>query len=653
MKRVVVIAAIVAMSVAVAAGSGRASAPSRIVFTADRAPSLSGEIYRLDPNGERVDLSSSPFQDSGPVVSPDGERVAFFSDRSGMSSVWEVGIDGGRAVQVGPGLGSGALAWQPHGRRLAVLADQGVFIVQPGHRPLPVLASSARRELLVPAWSPDGKILVVWDGPAFSPTGTPGVLRAFSPGGRPLWSVPGPLSPSLSAWSWSRRGLLALSFALPPLYIPAVRVYDERGRLRFRVNGFREKNVEITDELGRGPEWSPDGREIALYLDGKLEVVTSAGRRILRRRVGSPRCSDIVWASDTGVLLGGLPPYSGCHVTSLDLRSGRVSRASSRWFGTRSANGELEAVASQSGVRIAIGVAPTAGGPTRTYAHVSACTRRLRPAPVASLQFAGPTRSLVYASYCPDPYTNLYSVAPDGSGLQQLTTETYAAQPALSPDGTQIAYTYGIASSSEEAIWILGSGGAKSRLTTPPMTCIVNLPTGPVSETFDSQPSWSPDGTTILFVRTFNPNHGCFDIGELNAIPATGGSPKDLGVAGQSPAWGPTRIAYTANGIWTANPDGSDAVQIATDGSNPAWSTDGRLAYLTGSNGTTVVVGSTTTQLPFAAVTSLAWSPDGTRFAVTARTTPTGPLDVYTINMDGSSPVQLTHDYNAQTVSWR
>src|SRR5262245_51050358 len=69
MKRLSVIAAAVAMAAALATGLGRASAPSRVVFTADLAPSFAGEIYRVDPNGQRVDLSNSPFQDFGPVVS--------------------------------------------------------------------------------------------------------------------------------------------------------------------------------------------------------------------------------------------------------------------------------------------------------------------------------------------------------------------------------------------------------------------------------------------------------------------------------------------------------------------------------------------------------------------------------------------------------
>src|SRR5438093_10715270 len=43
--------------------------PSLIVFAANRAPTLMGEIYRLDPNGHRVDLSKSPYQDTSPAVS--------------------------------------------------------------------------------------------------------------------------------------------------------------------------------------------------------------------------------------------------------------------------------------------------------------------------------------------------------------------------------------------------------------------------------------------------------------------------------------------------------------------------------------------------------------------------------------------------------
>jgi dipeptidyl aminopeptidase/acylaminoacyl peptidase len=94
-------------------------------------------------------------------------------------------------------------------------------------------------------------------------------------------------------------------------------------------------------------------------------------------------------------------------------------------------------------------------------------------------------------------------------------------------------------------------------------------------------------------------------------------------------------------------------VQVAAKGNQPAWSADGRLAYRIGRFGTTVVVGSTQTKLPFASVTSLAWSPDGTRFVVTASTKGSVAPDVYTVRTDGTDPIRLTKNYDASGVSWR
>jgi Tol biopolymer transport system component len=57
--------------------------------------------------------------------------------------------------------------------------------------------------------------------------------------------------------------------------------------------------------------------------------------------------------------------------------------------------------------------------------------------------------------------------------------------------------------------------------------------------------------------------------------------------------------------------------------------------------------------LPFRRVTSLAWSPDGTRLAVTARTWTTASFDVYTVRADGTGARRLTRDLDASGVSWR
>jgi hypothetical protein len=72
-------AAIVCATAAVA--SPAAGPASRIVFAANRAAIAYGEVYRVNPDGSRVDLSNSPAPDISPAVSPDGKQVAFVSSR--------------------------------------------------------------------------------------------------------------------------------------------------------------------------------------------------------------------------------------------------------------------------------------------------------------------------------------------------------------------------------------------------------------------------------------------------------------------------------------------------------------------------------------------------------------------------------------------
>jgi Tol biopolymer transport system component len=252
---------------------------------------------------------------------------------------------------------------------------------------------------------------------------------------------------------------------------------------------------------------------------------------------------------------------------------------------------------------------------------------------------------------CFKPSSHLYSVASDGTGLREISAiQPNAGQPVLSPDGTQIAYTWAPST---------GLSGPEIRVANVDGTDVRVLATSTSDCTFDASPTWSPDDMTILYSEeTIGFTAACpGDPGsELYTVPAAGGAPHDLGVAGSYPIWGPTRIAYqraTDGALMAANPDGSDAVVVAQTSGTRAWSPDGRLAYAAVDPQTNVIVGSTHVQLPFAQLTSLAWSPDGTRFVVAAAKTETAPLDVYTVRTDGTDPVQLTNGYDASGANWR
>lgn len=92
------------------------------------------EIYLLNAGPTQTDLTNltnSPAQDTFPTWSPDGEWIAFLSDRSGQNEVYVLSIAGSRLTQLtaDPNLDwLGPLSWSPGGQTIAARAarrDQG------------------------------------------------------------------------------------------------------------------------------------------------------------------------------------------------------------------------------------------------------------------------------------------------------------------------------------------------------------------------------------------------------------------------------------------------------------------------------------------------------------------------------------------------
>lgn len=83
--------------------------------------SLLGDLYLLPiAGGAAKRLTTGPAWDVQPRFSPDGSRIAFASDRSGLENLWLVDRDGGRARQVSHEESSTVSqpAWSPDGHYL-------------------------------------------------------------------------------------------------------------------------------------------------------------------------------------------------------------------------------------------------------------------------------------------------------------------------------------------------------------------------------------------------------------------------------------------------------------------------------------------------------------------------------------------------------
>ncbi len=191
---------------------------------------------------------------------------------------------------------------------------------------------------------------------------------------------------------------------------------------------------------------------------------------VLRKRLKglARRRTGMVWADSRRVVVFINRPIA------VDIRTGRVTRVSNRYFGTRSADGRFVLETSKHGSQFAVSVVRIAGSRVQTYGLVGGCFDDGGPrAAVQSLQFVPGRKSLVFESYCPEPPTDLYAVAADGTALTKLTgggKQYYT--PVWSPDGTKIAYTRFdfrdlTCKGCPGSIWVADADGGNAHLLVP------------------------------------------------------------------------------------------------------------------------------------------------------------------------------------------
>ena len=144
-------------------------------------------IWRLELSGlttarnQPTRLIASTRTDFFPQISPDGDRIAFESDRSGSPEVWVCDRDGRRPVQLTSFVDLNAVSpcWSPDGRWIAFDAapdgNPDIYVISAdGGSPRPLTTESSSE--LIPSWSRDGKwiyfpsdrtgIFQVWKAPA-------------------------------------------------------------------------------------------------------------------------------------------------------------------------------------------------------------------------------------------------------------------------------------------------------------------------------------------------------------------------------------------------------------------------------------------------------------------------------------------------------
>ncbi|HEV8329907.1 MAG TPA: amidohydrolase family protein [Steroidobacteraceae bacterium] len=474
-------------------------------MSVDRSPEgshlvfdLLGDLYTLDAAGGRATAITRGLGfDTQPTYSPDGQWIAFVSDRSGAENLWAIRPDGSGAKQISFGDDDTVLsspAWTPDGKALYVSRfrwslnnyelwrydlDGAETLV------VPIKSAEQGRDAAVSSLgavvTPDGRSIYFARRTGNPDEGKWSIVRRDVTGGAEQTIVPEPLGPGRSAYTGMYfRPVLSPDGAS---LVYATRFKGQTGlRLRTLATGedrwlafpieHDQVGTRSWQDLAPRYAFTPDGKALLLSRRGKLERLPI----------------------DAGAPATPIP-----FTATIDQQLGPLTRVKVQ----------------------------QETGPVRV---------RLMQTPEQS-----PDGAFVAFSALGRIYVMPLSKGAAPRALTQSSTPTF--HPSWSPDGRSIVYVTWTAKEGGQ-VWIAPvDGGAPRQLSD--------------KAAFYTRPVFTPSGEAVLVVRSnqhgrlqTGMDYGSLRQGELVSWPAAGGSERVVysGVVGGKPHFGRAKDAVYLQG---------------------------------------------------------------------------------------------------------
>lgn len=249
----------------------------RIAFYSNKDGNF--EIYTIKPDGSNLRrLTHNDIGDSEMSWSPDGTKMAFNSNRSGEGAIYIMNTDGTDPIYLSGTTRSNAPAWSPDGTKIAyegrIDGNRDIFVINIDGIGKTRLTDHPANDFR-PSWSPDASKITFTS----KRDGTYDIFVMNADGTDKVAVVASAAHETNPTWSPDGSKILYVMIDVNP-------DGKEEGKGLFILNLDSGEQIQITQKSEREARWSPDGSRIVFLADtpdgSALFIVDSDGSNQIR-----------------------------------------------------------------------------------------------------------------------------------------------------------------------------------------------------------------------------------------------------------------------------------------------------------------------------------------------------------------------------------